>query len=485
MSEQRPLAPKGFKPKAVKAGNYVDRHPTRYIWRKDIQALIRRIYEEFGWDNIHITTYVDHPASEFYEEYGGRDTSSFDVWGPLGRGDPLPKALGDKIFNFVYSDPKPPWIDWVIWRRVIRMREEGFVARPFGEDPFSWHDDHIHITFTGSYRRLPKVPLVKPTPRPQPKPGRTRAQIIDDYFREKNYYPDIPYVPIGELIVDICKNHTGKDNLWVSTMAAACELEGGGKNILGCDAGAIDCNEPVTKESVKRLKAHYHKTGISNGIGPMQITYFPFVEQAEAMGGAHIMRNSMTVGARYLNDLLNEYGYLNALEAYNDGNPRFNDPNNPYEVKFAALHVEWRERLRGATDYVEAPEPKPEPVNEEEEVPTKEEERKAARAARMEKRKQERAEKRAATRDAREAERARLAEERAREQAEKKQKKERPTKVGSKRGGAIGAGLYLLVDALHPYIEQIPPDMAAQLAPLIIGLAYFLPRVLEARTLDE
>jgi hypothetical protein len=116
----------------------------------------------------------------------------------------------------------------------------------------------------------------------------------------------------------------------------------------------------------------------------------------------------------------------------------------------------------------------PPPPEEEEELPQvdREQERKAARATRLGQRKATRADKRAQARA-----------ERALERVEKKQ--DRPMKVGSKRGGAIGAGLYLLVDALHPYIEQIPPELAAQLAPLIIGLAYFLPRVLEARALDE
>jgi hypothetical protein len=199
-----------------------------------------------------------------------------------------------------------------------------------------------------------------PAPPVDPKPveaGPTRAQIIDKYFREKNYYPQVPYVPIGDLIVDICENHTGDKPLWVSTMAAACEQEGGGKNVLGCDAGAIECNKPVTRAAILRLIAHYQKTKISNGVGPMQITWFPFIQKAENMGGAHILRNSMTVGAQHLNDLLNRYHYLNALEMYNDGREAL-DPSNPYEVKFAAKHVEWRKRLAAAVDDKE-PRPKP------------------------------------------------------------------------------------------------------------------------------
>ncbi len=201
---------------------------------------------------------------------------------------------------------------------------------------------------------LPDSPKPGPTdpepPKPEPPKGNTMAEIIDEYFKAKNYYPQVVFHPIGAMIVDIALNQTGDDNLWPETLATACEIEGGGKNILGCDQGAQDCHKPVTKGAIDRLIAHYHETGVSNGIGPMQITWFPFVQKAQNMGGAQFMRNSITVGAQYLNDLLNKYAYLDALETYNDGRPG-NDPNNPYEVKFSRVHVEWRNRLREASDY--------------------------------------------------------------------------------------------------------------------------------------
>jgi hypothetical protein len=37
------------------------------------------------------------------------------VWGFGGRGDPVGTALGQKVFDFLFEDPDPPDIWWVIW----------------------------------------------------------------------------------------------------------------------------------------------------------------------------------------------------------------------------------------------------------------------------------------------------------------------------------------------------------------------------------
>ncbi|MGH3148790.1 MAG: glycoside hydrolase family 25 protein [Rubrobacter sp.] len=135
----RPLAPPGFRPLPVRPGNYEDRHPTRYQWREDVEAQIRRIYARFP--NVHINTYVDHP------EGFGRDRGSFDVWGPGGRNDDIDPDLGDRVFDFVFNDPNPPLIEWCIWRRAI-WDHESKMFQPFGNgSKFTNHEDHSHFTF--------------------------------------------------------------------------------------------------------------------------------------------------------------------------------------------------------------------------------------------------------------------------------------------------------------------------------------------------
>ena len=134
----KPLVPPGFVPLQVRPGNYQMRHPTRYQWRDDVAEQIRRIYATFP--NVTINTYVDHP------EGFGRDRDSFDVWGPGGRNDPIGFDLGQRVFEFVFNDPNPPLIEWCIWRRAI-YNAPSFQAGPFGNDPFTFHDDHSHWTF--------------------------------------------------------------------------------------------------------------------------------------------------------------------------------------------------------------------------------------------------------------------------------------------------------------------------------------------------
>lgn len=60
----------------------------------------------------------------------------------------------------------------------------------------------------------------------------TRAEIIDSYFRTKNYYEWIPYRDIGETIIDEVERQ-GANGLYLSTAAALVEQESGAKNIFG------------------------------------------------------------------------------------------------------------------------------------------------------------------------------------------------------------------------------------------------------------
>jgi GH25 family lysozyme M1 (1,4-beta-N-acetylmuramidase) len=136
----RPLVPPSFVPldPDLDSPNYEVRHPTRYEWRPDVEDQIPRVYEAFP--DVTINTYVDHP-----EGYG-RDVDSFDVWGPGGRDDPIGFDLGQRVFDFIFNDPNPPLIEWCIWRRAMWVRATREFQQ-FGNDPFTFHDDHSHWTF--------------------------------------------------------------------------------------------------------------------------------------------------------------------------------------------------------------------------------------------------------------------------------------------------------------------------------------------------
>jgi hypothetical protein len=158
-----PLAPPGFEPKDPGPGNYVDEHPTRYGWREDIEELVRLIYRRFGGpDEQEMNTYVNHPPNR--DENGnsiwlGFQTQdlSLDVWGPRGRGDPLPLERHRDIYKFLFNlDGAPDWW-WAISRGEMWVRNrdvnldprwEGHIEDAPGGPPESDpdHERHIHLT---------------------------------------------------------------------------------------------------------------------------------------------------------------------------------------------------------------------------------------------------------------------------------------------------------------------------------------------------
>jgi GH25 family lysozyme M1 (1,4-beta-N-acetylmuramidase) len=137
------LVPPGFERAAPIRGSaiYSERHPTRYHFAKHNQPLIRALYRELGGpEEIHINTYLDHP--EGYH----RTLDSFDVWGPGGRGDPLPLDVGEEVFKICWEWKGLPDIEWAIYRRRIYSVLNNYRPEPWGKDPFTWHDDHYHQT---------------------------------------------------------------------------------------------------------------------------------------------------------------------------------------------------------------------------------------------------------------------------------------------------------------------------------------------------
>jgi hypothetical protein len=129
---------------------YVRAHPTNYQWRQDIERLTHGIVNRDAFERrIWINTYFHHPPGNSDDFWRHRDETSFDVWGFGGRGDPLPKPLGDQVFHVLFSDPNPPDIWWIIWQgRMWSRFQGGFIDAPqgpSGSDP--GHFLHIHVTY--------------------------------------------------------------------------------------------------------------------------------------------------------------------------------------------------------------------------------------------------------------------------------------------------------------------------------------------------
>lgn len=111
----------------------------------------------------------------------------------------------------------------------------------------------------------------------------------------------------------------------VSLGVALQEQESGGRNIFGADDNAPFAHQPVTKERVLRLVSHVRAGGTSNGVGPMQLTFLAFIEEANRDGGAWRPAVNIATGLGIIADHVRKHGVRDGLATYNAGNPRSAD----------------------------------------------------------------------------------------------------------------------------------------------------------------
>lgn len=121
-------------------GGYIDRHPTHYDWRPDVEEVARELVEKF---NVSVNTYFKHPPT-----YGRKfEFVSLDVYGPEGRGDPLDPAVGREVWKYLWNRPGIHWA-WGIYMGRSWGSVKGWGPAPPGpEDSDPEHNHHIHITY--------------------------------------------------------------------------------------------------------------------------------------------------------------------------------------------------------------------------------------------------------------------------------------------------------------------------------------------------
>jgi hypothetical protein len=123
-------------------------------------------------------------------------------------------------------------------------------------------------------------------------------------------------IVVPELAWDVARNMAGIP-FWV--MCAFLEQEsGGGRNVYGGDVFADGSPKPfykhgaVTKENYEAYKkernlgilyaSRWPQMGYrSQGVGPMQLTFWAFQDEADDLGGCWDAKVNMFVGARILN----------------------------------------------------------------------------------------------------------------------------------------------------------------------------------------
>ena len=134
---------------------YIRDHPTNYEWVDRVhQRAYRLVNAEDFERQIWCNTYFRHPPGKPLDFWRWRDTTSFDVWGWGGRGDPIGLLRGNKVWHRLFHDERPPEIWWIIWqgsmwvRNLNNLGQGSFEDAPEGPAGSDWeHLMHIHVTY--------------------------------------------------------------------------------------------------------------------------------------------------------------------------------------------------------------------------------------------------------------------------------------------------------------------------------------------------
>ena len=103
----------------------------------------------------------------------------------------------------------------------------------------------------------------------------------------------------------------------------ACALlekeSGGGANVYGHDPSIFSGAGQVTRENYARYKKQRIASGNRKmqGVGPCQLTWWEFQDQADAQGGCWRPRYNMRVGFLHLANLIKRYGQSDGARRYN------------------------------------------------------------------------------------------------------------------------------------------------------------------------
>lgn len=152
----------------------------------------------------------------------------------------------------------------------------------------------------------------------------------------------------AQLVVEIAQ----AAGLELAAAAAMLEKESsGGRNVWGHDGvatgGAYNKGDEVTRDAYMRYRQAI-ETGRAGrqGVGPCQLTYGPFQDQADALGGCWDPACNMRVGFRHLQGLIAQFGLRDGVRRYNGSGPAAVAYADDVLRKIDA----WRGRLGGASN---------------------------------------------------------------------------------------------------------------------------------------
>lgn len=134
-----------------------------------------------------------------------------------------------------------------------------------------------------------------------------------------------------------------KAGLPLSLAIALLEQEsGGGYNVFGHDP----VRNPVKggKVTKKRylLYKKYRQQGLGmQGVGPMQLTWYTFQDEADRLGGCWKVSYNMRVGFKHAASLIKQYGEREGLKRYNGAGPAA----DRYAISVLQRKAKWHKLL--------------------------------------------------------------------------------------------------------------------------------------------
>jgi hypothetical protein len=111
-------------------------------------------------------------------------------------------------------------------------------------------------------------------------------------------------------------------NIPVSLGFAFIEQESGFRNVFGHDPVANTVKGGKVTRSRYREYLRQRKAGRGmQGVGPAQLTWYEFQDQADALGGCWVPRHNIRVGFALVASLVKQHGMAKGIEKYNGSGP--------------------------------------------------------------------------------------------------------------------------------------------------------------------
>ena len=127
---------------------------------------------------------------------------------------------------------------------------------------------------------------------------------------------------------------------------ALVEQESSFRNVFGHDGvqNPITKGGRVTRASYERYRGFRDQGLGAQGVGVTQLTFPPFQDRADDLGGCWKVRNQLRVGYEVLAEAIARHGVRGGLATYNAGNPA-SPAGRAYAKKVLEHERRWRQTL--------------------------------------------------------------------------------------------------------------------------------------------